>query len=147
MSVGKYKNSVTKLTCCLMLFLLLSLMIHKTCNASHMVRTFSQNYLMPRKLKKHVLFIHPKSIPIMQNFIVSLKRLKQYQLLTWSQPKSLVLEHPELLIPLLRERTYTHWKALGEAICPGNVRLVYEEANYICVSVTGNHLYKSLVFF
>jgi len=113
---------------------------------SHGQDNFPINYLMPRKLKKHVLFIHLKSIPIMQNFIVSLKRLKQYQLLTWSQPKILVLKHPELLIPLLREKTHTHWKALGEAICPGNVRLVYEEANYISVSVTGNHLYQSLVF-
>lgn len=64
--------------------------------------------------------------------------------LNLSQHKSLFLKRStELLITLLRERMYMCWKALGEAICPRNVRLVYEEANWISASITRHRLPQS----
>ena len=75
---------------------------------------------------------------------INLKRRELYQNLNLPKQKSLVLKYPtELPITLLRGRMCTHWKALSEVICPGNVSVVYEKASQINASITRHHLLHS----
>lgn len=89
MLIGKYKTSVTKAY----MFNFFLTDGTQMCNASCVARIFCQQiHIMPRKLRKHVLFSISKMCKSCGIFVrsIHLERLELCQNLCLPQPKSLI---------------------------------------------------------